>query len=132
MPNSPSQMIPGNNSINQPNTYPKTCSWSSEVTAHAENRYNAVVVESKINRHSWFLWPMVAAIIGNIMFRDEFTFALQPGDKRVRVWTEQDQRNRPKIIIEHNESRVKHHGSYKDCFGIRCNFQIYRRGSVTV
>ncbi|GBN11730.1 hypothetical protein AVEN_98779-1 [Araneus ventricosus] len=35
---------------------------------------------------------------GNVMFTDESRFALQPDDKRVRVWREQGIRNRPENI----------------------------------
>ena len=42
---------------------------------------------------------------GNVMFTDESRFALQPDDKRVRVWREQGTRNRPENITEHHAFR---------------------------
>ncbi|GBL80411.1 Transposable element Tcb1 transposase [Araneus ventricosus] len=69
---------------------------------------------------------------GNDMFTDESRFALQPDDKRVRVWREQSTRNRPENITEHHAFRG---GNIMVWAGIssgyRTDLHIYRRGSVT-
>ena len=68
----------------------------------------------------------------NVMFTDYSRFALQPDNKRVRVWREQGTCNRPENATEHHASRG---GSIMVWTGIslgyRTELHIYRRGSVT-
>lgn len=41
--------------------------------------------------------------LGNVMRTDESRFAVQMEDNRVRVWREEDRRNRPQNITEDHE-----------------------------
>ncbi|GFW91238.1 HTH_Tnp_Tc3_2 domain-containing protein [Trichonephila clavipes] len=42
---------------------------------------------------------------GNVMFTDESIFALEPDDKRIRIWRKQRTRNQPQNITEHHAFR---------------------------
>ncbi|GFU50964.1 transposable element Tcb1 transposase [Trichonephila clavipes] len=42
---------------------------------------------------------------GNVMFTDESRFALEPDDKRIRIWRKQGTRNQPQNITEHHAFR---------------------------
>lgn len=69
---------------------------------------------------------------GNVMFTDESRFALEPDDKRIRIWREQGTRNQPQNITEHHAFRG---GSIMVWAGIslgyRTDLHIFKRGSVT-
>ncbi|GFW16644.1 transposable element Tcb1 transposase [Trichonephila clavipes] len=66
------------------------------------------------------------------MFTDESRFALEPDDKRIRIWRKQGTRNQPQNITEHHAFRG---GSIKVWAGIslgyRTDMRIFKRGSVT-
>ncbi|GFU28416.1 hypothetical protein TNCV_3579801 [Trichonephila clavipes] len=40
-------------------------------------------------------WQLTVSDWGNVMFTDESRFALEPDDKRIRVWCKQGTRNHP-------------------------------------
>ncbi|GFS71487.1 transposable element Tcb1 transposase [Trichonephila clavipes] len=42
---------------------------------------------------------------GNVTFTDESRFALEPDDKRIRIWRKQGTRNQLQNIIEHHTFR---------------------------
>ncbi|GFX38597.1 HTH_Tnp_Tc3_2 domain-containing protein [Trichonephila clavipes] len=42
---------------------------------------------------------------GNVMFTDESRFALEPDDKRIRIWRKQGTRNEPQNIT-HSEAKA--------------------------
>ena len=66
------------------------------------------------------------------MFTDESRFTLEPYDKRIRIWREQEARNQPQNITEHHSFRG---GSIKVWAWIllkyRTNLHIFKRGSVS-
>ncbi|GFX45149.1 transposable element Tcb1 transposase [Trichonephila clavipes] len=66
------------------------------------------------------------------MFTDESTFALEPDDKRIRIWHKQGTRNQPQNTTEHHAFRG---GSIMVwagiSFGYRTDLHIFKRGSVT-
>ncbi|GFY04248.1 transposable element Tcb1 transposase [Trichonephila clavipes] len=69
---------------------------------------------------------------GNVMFTDESRFALEPDDKRIRIWRKQGACNQPQNITEHHAFRG---GSIMVWAGISLGFHtdlhIFKRGSVT-
>ncbi|GFW37869.1 transposable element Tcb1 transposase [Trichonephila clavipes] len=69
---------------------------------------------------------------GNVMFTDESRFALEPDDKRIRIWRKQGTRNQPQNITEHQAFRG---GSIMVWAGIslgyRTDLHIFKRGSMT-
>ncbi|GFU49484.1 transposable element Tcb1 transposase [Trichonephila clavipes] len=69
---------------------------------------------------------------GNVMFTDESRFALEPDDKRIRIWRKQGTRNQPQNITEHHAFRG---GSIMVWAGIslgyRTDLYIFKRVSVT-
>ncbi|GFV08051.1 transposable element Tcb1 transposase [Trichonephila clavipes] len=69
---------------------------------------------------------------GNVMFTDESRFALEPNDKRIRIWCKQGTRNQPQNIPEHHAFPG---GSIMVWAGIslgyRTDLHIFKRGSVT-
>ncbi|GFU01756.1 transposable element Tcb1 transposase [Trichonephila clavipes] len=69
---------------------------------------------------------------GNVMLTDESRFALEPDDKRIRIWRKQGARNQPQNIPEHHAFRG---GSIMAWAGIslgyRPDLHIFKRGSVT-
>ncbi|GFW86313.1 transposable element Tcb1 transposase [Trichonephila clavipes] len=69
---------------------------------------------------------------GNVMFTDESRFAVEPDDKRIRIWRKQETRNLPQNITEHHAFRG---GSIMVWAGIslgyRTNMHIFKWGSVT-
>ncbi|GFU96420.1 transposable element Tcb1 transposase [Trichonephila clavipes] len=69
---------------------------------------------------------------GNVMFTDESRFALEPDDKRIRIWRKQGTRIQPQNITEHHAFCG---GSIMVLAGIslgyRTNLYIFERGSVT-
>ncbi|KFM63069.1 Transposable element Tcb1 transposase, partial [Stegodyphus mimosarum] len=69
---------------------------------------------------------------GNVMFTDESRFALEPDDKRIRIWREQRTRNQSQNITEHHAFRG---GSIMVWAGIslgyRTDLHIFKRGSLT-
>ncbi|GFU28822.1 transposable element Tcb1 transposase [Trichonephila clavipes] len=66
------------------------------------------------------------------MFTDESRFALEPDDKRIRIWRKQGTRNQPQNTTEHHAFRG---GSIMVWAGIslgyRTDVHIFKRGSVT-
>ncbi|GFT26598.1 transposable element Tcb1 transposase [Trichonephila clavipes] len=66
------------------------------------------------------------------MSTDESRFALEPDDKRIRIWRKQGRRNQPQNITEHHAFRG---GSFMVWAGIssgyRTDLHIFKRGSVT-
>ncbi|GFX21923.1 transposable element Tcb1 transposase [Trichonephila clavipes] len=66
------------------------------------------------------------------MFTDELRFALEPDDKRIRIWCKQGTRNLPQNITEHHAFRG---GSIMMWAGIslgyRTDLHIFKRHSVT-
>ncbi|GFW97592.1 transposable element Tcb1 transposase [Trichonephila clavipes] len=68
---------------------------------------------------------------GNVMFTDESRFALEPDDKRIRMWRKQGTRNQPQNITEHHAFRG---GSIMMWAGIsleyRTDMHIFKRGFV--
>ncbi|GFW03931.1 transposable element Tcb1 transposase [Trichonephila clavipes] len=70
---------------------------------------------------------------GNVMFTDESRFALEPDDKRIRIWRKQEIRNQSQNITEHRAFRG---GSIMVWAGIslryRTDLHIFKRGSVTM
>ncbi|GFW01613.1 transposable element Tcb1 transposase [Trichonephila clavipes] len=68
----------------------------------------------------------------NAMFTDESRFALEPDDKRIRIWRKQGTRNRHQNITEHHALRG---GSIMVWAGIslgnRTDLHIFKLGSVT-
>ncbi|GFU55137.1 transposable element Tcb2 transposase [Trichonephila clavipes] len=68
---------------------------------------------------------------GNVMFTDESRFALEPDDKRIRIWRKQGTRNQPQNITEHHAFRG---GSIMVWAGIslgyRTDLHIFKQGSV--
>ncbi|GFV52120.1 transposable element Tcb1 transposase [Trichonephila clavipes] len=66
------------------------------------------------------------------MFTDESRFALEPVDKRIRIWRKQGTDNQPQNITEHRAFRG---GSIMVWAGIslgyRIDLHIFKRGSVT-
>ncbi|GFW79003.1 transposable element Tcb2 transposase [Trichonephila clavipes] len=69
---------------------------------------------------------------GNVMFTDESRFALEPDDRRIRMWHKQGTRNQPQNITEHHAFR---NGSIMVWAGIslgyRTDLHIFKRGSMT-
>ncbi|GFS90556.1 transposable element Tcb1 transposase [Trichonephila clavipes] len=70
---------------------------------------------------------------GNVMFHDESKFALEPDDKRIRIWRKQGTRNQPQSITDHHAFRG---GSIMVWAGISLGYRTYlhifkRGGSVT-
>ncbi|GFT65097.1 transposable element Tcb1 transposase [Trichonephila clavipes] len=69
---------------------------------------------------------------GNVMFTDESRFALEPDDKRIRIWRKQGTRNQPQNITEYHAFRG---GSIMVRAGIslgyRTDLHIFKRGYVT-
>ncbi|GFW73864.1 transposable element Tcb2 transposase [Trichonephila clavipes] len=69
---------------------------------------------------------------GNVMFTDESRFALEPDDKRIRIWRKQGTRNQPQNITKHHAFRG---GSTMVWAGIslgyNTNLYIFKRSSVT-
>ncbi|GFX57182.1 transposable element Tcb1 transposase [Trichonephila clavipes] len=66
------------------------------------------------------------------MFTDESRFALEPDDKRIRIWRKQGTHNQPQNITEHHAFRG---GSIMVCAGISLGYHtdlhIFKRGSAT-
>ncbi|GFV50077.1 transposable element Tcb1 transposase [Trichonephila clavipes] len=66
------------------------------------------------------------------MFTDDSRFALEPDDKRIRIWRKQGTRNQPQNITEHHAFRC---GSIMVWAGIslgyRTDLHIFKRSSVT-
>ncbi|GFU80761.1 transposable element Tc3 transposase [Trichonephila clavipes] len=66
------------------------------------------------------------------MFTDESRFALEPDDKRIKIWRKQGTRNQPQNITEHHAFRG---GSImvwaRISLGYRIDLHIFKRGSVT-
>ncbi|GFW81855.1 transposable element Tcb1 transposase [Trichonephila clavipes] len=66
------------------------------------------------------------------MFTDESRFALEPDDKRIRIWRKQGTRNQSHNITEHHTFQG---GSIMVWAGISLgyctNLHIFKRGSVT-
>ncbi|GFT52097.1 transposable element Tcb1 transposase [Trichonephila clavipes] len=68
----------------------------------------------------------------NVMFTDESRFALEPDDKRIRIWRKQGTRNQPQNITEHHAFRgesIMVWGGIS--LGYRTDLHIFKRGSVT-
>ncbi|GFT72577.1 transposable element Tcb1 transposase [Trichonephila clavipes] len=69
---------------------------------------------------------------GNGMFTDESRFALEPNDKRIRIWRKQGTRNQPQNITEHHAFRGESIMVWTGTsLGYRTNLHIFKRGSVT-
>ncbi|GFV33021.1 transposable element Tcb1 transposase [Trichonephila clavipes] len=66
------------------------------------------------------------------MFTDESRFALEPNDKRIRIWRKQGTRNQPQNITKHHAFRG---GSIMVWTGIKLGYRtdlhIFKRRSVT-
>ncbi|GFV57883.1 HTH_Tnp_Tc3_2 domain-containing protein [Trichonephila clavipes] len=89
----------------------------------AEDRYISIVAKRNRRAISTRVSSMVTASIwarlkwcrehgnwtvsdwGNVMFTDESRFALEPDDKRIRIWRKQGTRNQPQNITEHHAFR---------------------------
>ncbi|GFU28383.1 transposable element Tcb1 transposase [Trichonephila clavipes] len=67
---------------------------------------------------------------GNVMFTDESRFALEPADKRIKIWRKQGTRNQPQNITEHHafQGGLVLAGIL---LGYRTTLHIFKRGSVT-
>ncbi|GFV28485.1 transposable element Tcb1 transposase [Trichonephila clavipes] len=69
---------------------------------------------------------------GNVMFTDESRFALEPDDKRIRIWRKQGTRNQPQKITEHHAFRGRSiMVGAGISLGYRTDLHIFKRGSVT-
>ncbi|GFW74988.1 transposable element Tcb1 transposase [Trichonephila clavipes] len=64
------------------------------------------------------------------MFADESRFALEPDDKRIRIWRKQGTRNQPQNIT-HSEVEALWCGQDTALLGYRMDLHIFKRGSVT-
>ncbi|GFT39484.1 HTH_Tnp_Tc3_2 domain-containing protein [Trichonephila clavipes] len=64
-------------------------------------------VQSKGARLKWCreLGNWTVSDWGNVMFTDESRFALEPDDKRIRIWRKQGTHNKPQNITEHHAFR---------------------------
>ncbi|GFY22305.1 transposable element Tcb2 transposase [Trichonephila clavipes] len=67
---------------------------------------------------------------GNGIFTDESRFALEPDDKRIRIWRKQETRNQPQNITEHHAFRSVMVWAGIS-LGYRTDLHIFKRGSVT-
>ncbi|GFT68272.1 transposable element Tcb1 transposase [Trichonephila clavipes] len=66
------------------------------------------------------------------MFTDESRFALEPDDKRIRIWRKQGTRNQPQNITEHHIFRGGIIMVWPGIsLGYRTNLHIFKRDSVT-
>ncbi|GFX56503.1 transposable element Tcb1 transposase [Trichonephila clavipes] len=66
------------------------------------------------------------------MFTDESRFALEPDDKRIRIWRKQGTRNQPRNITEHHAFRGGRIMVWAGIsLGYRTDLHIFKRGSVT-
>ncbi|GFV61306.1 transposable element Tcb1 transposase [Trichonephila clavipes] len=69
---------------------------------------------------------------GNAMFTDKLRFALEPDDKRIRIWREQRTRNQPQNITEHHAFRGGSIMVWTEIsLGYRTDLHIFKLGSVT-
>ncbi|GFX21523.1 transposable element Tcb1 transposase [Trichonephila clavipes] len=66
---------------------------------------------------------------GNVMFTDESRFALEPHDKRIRIWRKQGTRNQPQNINEHRGRSIMVWAGIS--LGYRTDLHIFKRDSVT-
>ena len=66
------------------------------------------------------------------MFTDKSRFSLEPDDKRIRIWREQETHSQPQNITEHHAFRG---GSImvwaRILLGYRTDLPIFKRSSVT-
>ncbi|GFW16517.1 transposable element Tcb1 transposase [Trichonephila clavipes] len=65
------------------------------------------------------------------MFTDESRFALEPDDKRIRIWRKQGTRNQPQNITEHHAFRGRSIMVWAEILGYRIDMHIFKRDSVT-
>ncbi|GFY03741.1 transposable element Tcb1 transposase [Trichonephila clavipes] len=122
----------------------------SRLTTPVEGRYIAIVAKRKRRATSTRVTSMVTASIearlkgyrehgnwtvsdwGNVILTDESRFALEPDDKRIRIWRKQGTCNQPQNITEHHVFRG---GSIMMWEGILLGYStdmlILKQGSVT-
>ncbi|GFX00812.1 transposable element Tcb1 transposase [Trichonephila clavipes] len=85
----------------------EVCKYVRTVCPGTLSLCSSIPVQSRGARSKWCLghgnWTVSDR--GNVMFTDESRFALEPDDKRIRIWRKQGTRNQPQNIT-HSEAEA--------------------------
>ncbi|GFW36127.1 transposable element Tcb1 transposase [Trichonephila clavipes] len=111
--------------------------FSKAQTYELERRYLEFVFLYPSNQEARLKWcwehgNWTVSDWGNVIFTNESRFALEPDNKRIRIWRKQGTHNQPQNITEHHTFRG---GSIMVWTGIslgyRTDLHIFKRGSGT-